>query len=363
MTFKPVLVNRDIPHTMTVEGLKYLGRMARTVPQNGTIVEVGPLFGSSTWVLAKNAHPSVKVISIDTWEPAPWIDEIEKKFPGCRKFSKETFLHHVKDCPNVTAIQGWSPQVMGDWNQPIDLFFDDATHGDPGFTESLNFYLPKLREGGIACGDDYASGWPDIVRGVSKLSGEWQTFPEIIGRVWSMVKPMAGQKPPSIYERAGAFSENDLVTTVRTQDGRTFTCSPGVWAGLLHNDVPVTGIKLDWVRSDPDLDIVIQALGTSGARTGYLKSGEWAELNQPFRSIRAHLIGKRSADLQLAYQGCHVTHAGKKPKFANSVGTKDGRWISAPDQKSYLCAFRTYISATAASEAAAVDADIARGEA
>ena len=127
---------------MTSDGLEYLGRIARSVPENGVIVEVGPLFGSSTWVLAKNAHPSVQVYSIDTWEPAPWIDKVEAKYRNCKPFSKEAFLHYTKDCPNVTAIQGWSPDIVKDWDLPIDVFFDDATHGDPGFTENMNFLLP-----------------------------------------------------------------------------------------------------------------------------------------------------------------------------------------------------------------------------
>src|SRR5579871_61910 len=114
-----IKINRDIPYTMTLYGLEYLGRMARAVPKNGLIVEVGPLFGSSTWVLAQNCDPSVRVISIDTWEPQPWIDTIEEKFPGCKHFSKAAFDFYTADCPNVTAIQGFSPEVMGDFNETI----------------------------------------------------------------------------------------------------------------------------------------------------------------------------------------------------------------------------------------------------
>ncbi len=104
-----IRINKDIPRTMTMAGLEYLGRLSKCVPENGTIVEIGPLFGSSTWVLAKNAHPSVKVISVDTWEPQPWIDKIEAKFPGCKPFSIEAFKYYTQDCENVTAVQAGAP--------------------------------------------------------------------------------------------------------------------------------------------------------------------------------------------------------------------------------------------------------------
>jgi len=110
--YKDIAVNPAIPHTMHPEGIRYLGRLAKTVPPGGTIVEIGPLFGSSTWVLSKNAHPSVTIYSIDTWEQDDWID---RRFPDGPEFSVETFKRMVADCPNVVPIQGWSPDVVSDW--------------------------------------------------------------------------------------------------------------------------------------------------------------------------------------------------------------------------------------------------------
>lgn len=320
-----IRINTDIPRTMTLPGLNYLGHLARTVPKNGLIVEVGPLFGSSTWVLAKNADPSVRVISIDTWEPAQWIDAVEAKFPGCQKFSKEAFLYYTRDCPNVTAVQGYSPGIMGDWNESIDLFFDDATHGNPGFTESLNFYLPRLKPGGIASGDDYASGWPDIVNGVSALGEEWGARPEIIGRLWAIVKP-GGADRRSVYSVAGPYSDHDLKILVRTDDGQTIECSPGTWAGNLHRHKMIEGVMIDWARPRADgLSGAYQVQG-KGGNSSWLRFGEWAGDVGPIRAFRGHLLGAANASTLLTYQACCVISNRNRLHTRNTKAFREGAW-------------------------------------
>lgn len=329
-----ILINKEIPRTMTLAGLNYLGHLARTVPKNGLIVEVGPLFGSSTWVLAKNADPSVRVISIDTWEPAQWIDAVEAKFPGCKNFSKDAFLYYTRDCPNVTAVQGYSPGIMGDWNEPIDLFFDDATHGNPGFTESLNFFLPKLKPGGVASGDDYASGWPDIVQGVSTLGADWGSRPEIIGRLWAIVKPGGGADRRSVYSIAGPYSDHDLKITVRTSDGQTTECTPGAWAGNLHQHLTIEGVMIDWARPRGDgLTGAYQVLGKTGAGSRWVRFGEWAGGVGPIRAFRGHLLGAANAGTQLGYQACCVINGKRNRLYTrNTRAFREGAWteLEAP---------------------------------
>lgn len=329
-----ILINKEIPRTMTLAGLNYLGHLARTVPKNGLIVEVGPLFGSSTWVLAKNADPSVRVISIDTWEPAPWIDAVEAKFPGCKNFSKDAFLYYTRDCPNVTAVQGYSPGIMGDWNETVDLFFDDATHGNPGFTESLNFFLPKLRPGGVASGDDYASGWPDIVNGVSALGREWGARPEIIGRLWAIVKPGGGAARQSVYQVAGPYSAHDLAVSVRTTEGETINCTPGAWAGHLHQHKMIDAVKIDWATPRTDgLSGCYQVMNKTGVSSKWAKFGEWANGTGAIRAFRGHLIGAQNAETQLGYQACCVIN-GKRNKIytRNTRAFREGGWteLEAP---------------------------------
>lgn len=325
-----ILINKEIPRTMILSGLTYLGHLARTVPKNGLIVEIGPLFGSSTWVLAKNADPSVRVISIDTWEPAKWIDGVEANFPGCKSFGIDAFKYYTRDCPNVTAVQGYSPGIMGDWNEPIDLFFDDATHGNPGFTESLDYYLPKLKPGGVACGDDYAPGWPDIVTGVVDLGKKWETRPEIIGRVWAVVKPGASGERRSVYSVAGPYSTHDLAVSVRTAEGKTIDSSPGAWAGQLHQNEPIEAVKIDWAAPRTDgLSGCYQVRGKGGDST-WARFGEWAEGVGVVTAFRAHLLGEQAASKRLDYQvSGYIQGRGKAQYTRNTRAFRDAMWTSA----------------------------------
>lgn len=331
-----IAINNDIPRTMTIQGLEYLGRLARTVPKKGLIVEVGPLFGSSTWVLAKNADPSVRVITIDTWESEPWIKGIEAKFSDCKPFSREAFEYYTRDCANVEIIQGKSPFVMQmqNWNEEIDLFFDDATHGDPGLIDSLNYYLPKLKPGGIACGDDFASGWPDIVARVSDLGHHWGTRPEIIGRVWAIVKPYPNGQTETIYSKIGPYTPYDLAVSVWTQSREKLECAPGAWSGKLHQKDAITALKIDWATTRSDrLSGVYQVKSADGWISPWASFGQWINAKVPVAAVRGHLIGKRAKDLQLSYQVCNIVKGPRNRLLTrNSKTFRDAEWTCGPDQ-------------------------------
>ena len=58
-------INVNIPGQLHIEEMHAIELLARLVPENGVIVEVGSLLGCSSWIWANNAHPSVKVFCID----------------------------------------------------------------------------------------------------------------------------------------------------------------------------------------------------------------------------------------------------------------------------------------------------------
>lgn len=339
----PILINHDIPSTMTMAGLEYLGKMARTVPENGVIVEVGPLFGSSTWVLAKNAHPSVTIYSIDTWEPAPWIDRVESENPGCKPFSIETFKHYVRDCPNVVAIQGWSPDIVADWDKEIDMFFDDASHGNPGFINNLNFFVPKTRPGGIVCGDDYASGWPDIVREVDDLASGWGGQPEIIGRVWSMVKPDEGYKK-TVFSILEEEPTADIQVCVTTDSGVVYDMPPVVWSGALHKRDLIKGLKLDWNKEEPKLSFQWKAKleGGAEAESKWHLPGEELMLanGEVMKGFQFELTGEGKKKHRVEYQIGSCPKTGSKGKPVNSKSERAQRMVATLEDNHCVNAIR-----------------------
>ena len=54
-----------------------------------------------------------------------------------------------------------------------DNFFDvvylDASHDYESVKADINHWLPKIKPGGIICGDDYISGWPEVIKAVDEV--------------------------------------------------------------------------------------------------------------------------------------------------------------------------------------------------
>jgi predicted O-methyltransferase YrrM len=57
----------------------------------------------------------------------------------------------------------------------VDGFFDviyiDASHEYEYVKEDILTWLPKVKKGGIICGDDYIGGWPGVIQAVNELFG------------------------------------------------------------------------------------------------------------------------------------------------------------------------------------------------
>ena len=179
-----VELNTAIPGRMHVKELERLAKLARRVPPNGCIVELGSLFGLSSWVLAKNAHPSVTVYCIDAWVREPWMLPDEEQ--AGQIVSIETFRQNVSGLANVVALQGYSPRDFVGWQRAIDLLFDDCVHTNPILHHNLTFWTPLVRTGGWACGHDYSDDFPDVKVEVNELAAHRGTPVDVTVTLWSM---------------------------------------------------------------------------------------------------------------------------------------------------------------------------------
>lgn len=325
---------------MTLEGLRYLGRLAQSVPKNGTIVEIGPLYGSSTWVLSKNADPSVTIYSIDTWDPQPWIP---RRLPDALPFSIDAYKHYIKDCPNVVPIQGWSPSIVADWDKPIDMFFDDATHGDPGFSENVNFFLPFMKQSGIVCGDDFASGWPDIVRIVNQLARKWEVRPEVSGRVWSIMAEGAS----TVADHIGSWDKNDLSVVLGDGSGTVYNGAPHMWVGPIHQNSAVTSIMVEKVFPESQINGMMQCRLMDGSETDWIEFGKMTEFDMPINNVRFMITNSGETNTGITYQACELHPSTVKTQ--NTKAAKNGEWIKK-DANSVVCGVRVLVESTDGSE-------------
>lgn len=149
--------------TNTVTGLignidmRIIGMLAKKVPSNGTIVEVGSFLGKSTVTWAENCDPSVTVYAIDTFTNFDVDISSLVNHDGSDIGSfEEVFKKNTKPYDNIIMVKGESPYDMNDWDKKIDLVFLDASHTDEkNITDDLHFWDKHLSENGILCGHDF----------------------------------------------------------------------------------------------------------------------------------------------------------------------------------------------------------------
>jgi hypothetical protein len=345
-------INLEIPRTMTVLGLQYLERLACAVSADGLIVEVGALYGSSTWTLAKSCLPSVRVFSIDPWESTEWISN---RFPADQfpSFSIESFQEYLKDCKNVTPIPGYSPEIVSQtWKEEIDLYFDDGVHENPSFINNLNFWRKFVKPGGILCGDDYASGSPDIVREVDQLAYLWGVQPEVMGRVWALRVPLAGSTQSlGVASQLPPLPGPNVQVTAICHGHPPYKAPPLVWAGQLHKSSPLEAFKLEWNNPIDHLDVTYRCGTNEGGLGAWTNSGDYCRLDKSARSplitqVEFALTGSQAHNYKILYQAGFSHISTKTPLFndtANSRMYHQGQVLIAPNPNQPIGALRVVV--------------------
>jgi len=182
-----VQLNLTIAGQMTAVELERLARLARLVPPNGCIVEIGSLFGLSSWTLAKNAHPSVTVYCIDPWVREPWMAEVEAS--AGQTLSLETFRKNVGDTHNIIPLPGYSPRDFIGWQRAVDMIFEDSVHTNPTLHETLTFWSRFVRPSGVVCGHDYCDEFSDVKAEAHQLATALGAKVEVAGTLWSVSLP------------------------------------------------------------------------------------------------------------------------------------------------------------------------------
>ena len=149
-------VCRQIPGFTSEEFLTELDRLAQKCVY---IIEIGCFKGRSTAVLA-NAVVGV-VYAIDIWytpmyDPSVLLGD-GNHFDECLAY--RVFWQNMRrmgvDRKIVPMIGNshWMDRYFKP--ESIDLIFIDGDHAEHMVLQDIQLYLPKLRKGGVMCGDDY----------------------------------------------------------------------------------------------------------------------------------------------------------------------------------------------------------------
>ena len=126
-------------------------------------VEIGSLHGRSSYAISVAIHKG-KLYCIDLWNGLSHRTKNTDTIQPETKNTLELFLENTMDRNNIIPIQGSSPSIVKDWNDPIDFIFLDATHTNPNDRENIDFWLPKIKAGGMFLGHDLYEDqrFPDV---------------------------------------------------------------------------------------------------------------------------------------------------------------------------------------------------------
>ncbi len=328
-----------VPGKLDFDEMACLAALAAQVPKGGRIVEIGPFYGRSTRVMAE-ANPGAQITSIDTFEDAPWTRRYAARHRGIPRFGPEAFARYTRDLPNVTALRGASPSVARGWDTPIDLYFEDAVHGNPVLAENIAFWTGHLKPGGIACGHDYTLRFPDIKREVDARAAAWGAEVALVGSLWALRKPHVGDARGAREPRRLSPNLADtpqLILHAKTKRCGLHKAPSGYWCGAhLEPD------RMLWFQvTAPDLPEGM----TLEARVGHPAhgTGPWTPAGEPVRlldqqgkprafdRLALRLSGPGAAALTLAYRvSARQIGGGGLARSGSSDWAYDGAWACAP---------------------------------
>lgn len=64
----------------------------------------------------------------------------------------------------------------------FDIVYLDASHDYLSVKEDIKAWLPKVKKGGVLCGDDYISGWDGVIQAVDEAFGK--KVQRVAGQQW-----------------------------------------------------------------------------------------------------------------------------------------------------------------------------------
>ena len=153
------------------------------INSDASFVEVGSWKGRSSVFMAhliKNGDKAIKFYCVDTWKGSP-----EHVGYECLDTLYDLFLENTKDYRDVIMdIRKPSTEAAEDFSdKSIDIVFIDACHEYECVKEDILAWLPKIKNGGIMAGHDYA--WRadiPVKRAVDEIFGNQITLMD--GDVW-----------------------------------------------------------------------------------------------------------------------------------------------------------------------------------
>jgi len=178
------LLTREFVYLADPE-IALLARYAKQADK--TIVEIGAAFVASSSILALHAGPGVTVHSID-----PFVMDSMGEFRATQERCSASVERVLRAFDKKSALvrwqlhQGYSYDIVVNWNTPIDMIFIDGDHRYEAVRKDFDDWFPHVRPGGFLLLHDsrrlpgqpdnvFNRGWP----GPTKLASELEGCPDV----------------------------------------------------------------------------------------------------------------------------------------------------------------------------------------
>jgi predicted O-methyltransferase YrrM len=160
--------------------------------------EVGVFDGYYSEILCQQI-PDLDLYSIDPWQAYPGYGDHmnQKRLINAYELAQV----RLKPYPRCQLVKKFSIEAAKDFvDGSLDFVYIDANHGYGHVKEDLKAWTPKVREGGVVCGDDYymmRSGNIGVIRAVNEFVEEHgydlQTTP------WDLKNPKEDDRQPQWF--------------------------------------------------------------------------------------------------------------------------------------------------------------------
>lgn len=151
-----------------------------------TIIEVGSWLGCSTRFMASLLPEGGKVYAVDHWLGSPEHQPGQYAHHSSLPILYEQFLSnviHSKLTHVIVPIRLPSLEAALDPSLPLaDLIYIDAGHDPESVYADLKAWYPRVRKGGVLCGDDWT--WDSVRIAVEIFAEKKQLKIQSDGNFW-----------------------------------------------------------------------------------------------------------------------------------------------------------------------------------
>ena len=141
--------------------IEFLSQTVASLSKDAVVLEVGTALGGSAEVMAKS-NITVKIFTIDLFGDN-----------GTDHNSVENLYNIVKSrlskFSNITVLCGNAMTDFKEWDNKIDLYFEDGVHIDPELSTNLNRWTSFLKPNGILLVHDHNEFCPDVEKNIQRL--------------------------------------------------------------------------------------------------------------------------------------------------------------------------------------------------